>query len=125
MSYPTLELVAMANETRATILQRLEKGDMTVGDLAEGLSVSRPAVSQHLRILEKAKLVSEEFQGTRHVYSIDLKGFSNVRAWLDRFWTDALNNFAAEVNRQNMELQKDAKLRNSADSKKDSGRSSS
>jgi DNA-binding transcriptional ArsR family regulator len=98
-----LELLAMANQTRATILQRLEKGDLTVGEIAEGLSGSRPAVSQHLRILEKAKLVSEEFHGTRHVYSIDLKGFSKVRVWLDRFWMDALNNFAAEVDRQKME----------------------
>lgn len=111
MSYPTLELAAIANETRACILERLESGEKTVGELAEGLPVSRPAISQHLRVLEEAKLVTEEYRGTRHVYRLDLKGFAGIRSWLDRFWTNSLANFAAEVERQNREREKDAKRR--------------
>lgn len=104
MSYPIAALAAIANPSRARILERLQDGEKTVGELAEGLPVSRPAISQHLRVLEQAGLVSEEFRGTRHIYRIDLNGFAGIRTWLDRFWTDALENFAAEVDRQNREL---------------------
>ena len=101
MSYPTSELLALASETRATILQRLEAGPRTVGEIAQGLPVSRPAISQHLRILEQAKLVTEEYQGTRHIYRIDPTGLATLRTWLDRFWTRSLDAFATEVERQN------------------------
>lgn len=101
MSYPTAELMALASETRANILQRLEAGPMTVGEIAQGLPVSRPAISQHLRVLEGAKLVTEEYRGTRHIYRIDPTGLVALRAWLDRFWTHSLEAFAAEVARQN------------------------
>lgn len=84
---------ALANETRVSILERLEAGEKTVGELADGLPVSRPAISQHLRVLEEAKLVSEEFRGTRHVYRIDLTGFGIVRMWLNRFWNERLDTF--------------------------------
>ena len=100
MSYPVGTLAAVANETRAQILQRLEGGEKTVGELADGLPVSRPAISQHLRVLEQANLVKEEYRGTRHVYRLDLNGFAGIRTWVDRFWTNALSNFAAEVERQ-------------------------
>jgi DNA-binding transcriptional ArsR family regulator len=103
MSYPVGTLAAIANETRAQILQRLEGGEKTVGELAEGLPVSRPAISQHLRVLEQAKLVTEEYRGTRHVYRLDLNGFAGIRSWVDRFWTNALASFAAEVERQKQE----------------------
>lgn len=103
MSYPVGTLAAVANETRAQILQRLEGGEKTVGELADGLPVSRPAISQHLRVLEQAKLVTEKYQGTRHVYRLDLNGFATIRSWVDRFWTDALTSFAAEVERQKQE----------------------
>jgi DNA-binding transcriptional ArsR family regulator len=103
VSYPITALAAVANETRARILERLEAGEKTVGELAEGLPVSRPAISQHLRVLEQAKLVTEEYRGTRHVYRLDLKGFAGIRSWVDRFWGDALESFAAEVERQNRE----------------------
>lgn len=101
MSYPSAELTALANDTRAQILQKLERGPLTVGEIASGLPVSRPAISQHLRVLEDAKLVSEEYQGTRHIYRLDLTGLIALRAWLDRFWTTSLDAFAAEVDRQN------------------------
>jgi DNA-binding transcriptional ArsR family regulator len=101
MAYPSIELIALASETRARILQRLEAGPMTVGEIADGLPVSRPAISQHLRVLEDAKLVTEEHQGTRHIYRIDPTGLVELRAWLDRFWTHSLDAFATEVARQN------------------------
>lgn len=101
MPYPSDELMALSSETRALILERLEKGPLTVGEIAKGLPVSRPAISQHLRVLENAKLVTEKYQGTRHIYRIDPTGLVALRAWLDRFWTHSLDAFAAEVERQN------------------------
>lgn len=101
VAYPSAELLALSSETRARILQRLEGGPMTVGEIAAGLPVSRPAISQHLRVLESAKLVTEEYHGTRHIYRIDPTGLVELRAWLDRFWTHSLDAFAAEVARQN------------------------
>lgn len=90
----------MANPARAQLLAKLELGPKTVGELAAGMSVSRPAVSQHLRVLERARLVKEEFHGRRHVYEIDLAGLSVLRSWLDRFWTQSLSAFAAEIEKQ-------------------------
>lgn len=90
----------MANTTRAQLLQRLESGPKTVGELAAGLPISRPAVSQHLRLLEQAHLVKEEFQGRCHVYEIDLTGLQVLRLWLDGFWTRSLSAFAAEIEKQ-------------------------
>lgn len=101
MSYPVLELAAVANETRARILERLETGDKTAGELAAGLPVSRPAVSQHLRVLRQAKLVTAEYRGTRHIYRIDRNGFAGIKLWLDEFWAKAVANFAADAEREN------------------------
>jgi DNA-binding transcriptional ArsR family regulator len=92
-------LVALADPTRRRVFERLRAGPMPVGEIARGLPVSRPAVSQHLKILKGAGLVREEAQGTRHVYSIDPKGLGAVRRWLDQFWDDALSAFAIEVER--------------------------
>src|SRR5476649_36163 len=110
MSYPVSAMAAIANETRAQILQRLEGGEKTVGELAEGLPVSRPAISQHLRVLEQASLVTEEFRGTRHVYRLDLNGFSGIRTLVDRLWANALTSFASEVERQKKEKSASADL---------------
>ncbi len=104
MSYPSAAFTALASETRVQILQRLEKGPLTVGEIAAGLPVSRPAISQHLRVLESVQLVTEEYRGTRHIYRIDPTGIVALRAWLDRFWTHTLDAFAQEVERQNKEL---------------------
>lgn len=101
MPYPFSELLALANDTRATLLERLEKGPLTVGELTKGLPVSQPAVSQDLRVLEQAQLVTEEYQGTRHIYRLNPDGLRVLRAWLDRFWTISLDAFAAEVERGN------------------------
>jgi DNA-binding transcriptional ArsR family regulator len=103
MSYPVAELNALSSETRVEILRRLEHGPLPVGAIAKGLPMSRPAVSQQLRVLEQAHLVTEEYQGTRHIYKIDPAGLMVIRAWLDRFWTHSINAFAREVDRQTQE----------------------
>lgn len=90
-------LAALADPTRRAVFERLAAGPLPVGRIAEGLPVSRPAVSQHLRVLKAAGLVADEAQGTRRVYRIDPPGLGPLRAWLDRFWDEALASFAAEV----------------------------
>ena len=90
-------LAALADPTRRRIFERLRKGPKPVGRLAAGLPVSRPAVSQHLKVLKEAGLVREEREGARHVYHIDPRGLGQLRAWLDQFWDSALDAFRAEV----------------------------
>jgi len=68
-----------------------------VGELARGLPISRPAVSQHLRVLKQAQLVQDEAMGTRRYYRIDPRGLAALRAYLDTFWEDALEAFQAKV----------------------------
>jgi DNA-binding transcriptional ArsR family regulator len=75
----------------------LRKGGLPVTQIARGLPVSRPAVSQHLKVLKEAGLVREERDGTRRIYEIDPKGLGQLRRWLDRFWDEALGAFRAEV----------------------------
>jgi DNA-binding transcriptional ArsR family regulator len=79
------------------IFQRLANGPMAVNELAGTLPVSRPAVSQHLKVLKEAGLVTDRPEGTRRVYYIDPEGLGALRAWLDRFWDDALAAFQAQV----------------------------
>jgi DNA-binding transcriptional ArsR family regulator len=88
-------LDALGDSRRRSILERLLDGPMAVGVLADQLPISRPAVSQHLRVLKEAELVSEAVAGTRHLYRINPAGFEAVRGYFDRFWTTALDNFAA------------------------------
>lgn len=90
---------ALADPTRREVFQRLQGGGRSVGEIARDLPVSRPAVSQHLKVLKEAGLVSDRAQGTRRVYHIDPNGLGTVRAWLDQFWDVALQSFAAEVAR--------------------------
>ena len=87
--------VALADPTRRAVFERLRKGPRAVGEIAEGLPVSRPAVSQHLKVLKEARLVSAYRDGTRQFYAIDTQGLADVRAYLDTFWGDALNAFKA------------------------------
>jgi DNA-binding transcriptional ArsR family regulator len=93
-------LVALADPTRRKIFERLRRGPSAVGRLAEGLPVSRPAVSQHLKVLKEAGLVSEEQDGARRIYRIDPEGLGQLRQWLDRFWDDALDSFKAEAEKK-------------------------
>src|SRR5262245_45301637 len=88
---------ALADPTRRKIFERLRRGPSAVGVLAEDMPVSRPAVSQHLKVLKEAGLVSEEQDGARRIYHIDPQGLGQLRKWLDGFWDDALENFKAEA----------------------------
>ncbi len=92
-------LAALADPTRRKVFERLRAGPRPVGEIAAGLPVSRPAVSQHLKVLKEAGLVQEEAQGTRRIYQIDPKGLGQLRAWLDQFWDGALEAFRAEAER--------------------------
>jgi DNA-binding transcriptional ArsR family regulator len=92
-------LGALGDPTRRAIFERLSAHPSAVGDLARGLPVSRPAVSQHLRVLKEAGLVQEISQGTRRIYSLDPRGIGAMRRWLDAHWAsalDAFKNFADE-----------------------------
>jgi DNA-binding transcriptional ArsR family regulator len=94
-------IAALADPTRRQVLESLRKGPAPVGVIAAGLPVSRPAVSQHLKVLKDAGLVTDHAEGARRVYAIDPKGLGPLRAWLDELWDGALIAFAAEVDRQN------------------------
>src|SRR5919205_1591928 len=86
--------VALADRTRRSIVERLAHGPMAVGELARDLPVSRPAVSQHLKVLKCAGLVRDHAVGTRRVYRLDPTGLELLRADLDRFWAQALATYA-------------------------------
>ena len=90
---------ALADPTRRDIFERIARAPTAVGELADELPVSRPAVSQHLKVLKEAGLVMDRAEGTRRVYEIDPKGLGALRAWLDQFWGAALDAFKAEVER--------------------------
>lgn len=94
-----LALTALADPTRRAVFERLRRGPASVGEVAADLPVSRPAVSQHLKALKKAGLVRYEAAGARRLYELDPGGLAELRAWLDRFWDEALAAFKAEVER--------------------------
>jgi len=93
------ELAALADPTRRAIFERVAAGPASVGELADGLPVSRPAVSQHLRVLKDAGLVRDRKEGTRRIYQVDPAGVGALRDYLDRFWNEALTAFRDEVER--------------------------
>ncbi len=90
-------LECLSDPTRRRVFERLRSGPQSVGVLARGLPVSRPAVSQHLKALKAAGLVMDKSEGTRRVYHIDPDGLGELRRWLDQFWGDALDSFKQEV----------------------------
>jgi DNA-binding transcriptional ArsR family regulator len=90
-------LECLSDPTRRRVFERLRSGPQSVGVLAHGLPVSRPAVSQHLKALKAAGLVTDKSEGTRRVYHIDPDGLGELRRWLDQFWGDALESFKQEV----------------------------
>ncbi|HEV8411328.1 MAG TPA: metalloregulator ArsR/SmtB family transcription factor [Gemmatimonadaceae bacterium] len=90
MANTSRAFIALGDPTRQLILERLAKRPLPVGKIAAGLPVSRPAVSQHLKILRAAGLVSQAQHGTRRVYRIDPRGIDAMRTYLDRFWDRAL-----------------------------------
>jgi|SRR5450631_2455705 DNA-binding transcriptional ArsR family regulator len=91
---------ALADPTRRTIFERVAKKPSAVGALAKGLPVSRPAVSQHLRVLKEAGLVTEDPDGTRRIYRIDPRGIAAMREWLDSHWAVALDAFKEFADKQ-------------------------
>jgi len=99
MAYAEI-FTALADPTRRHIFEALRGKSKTVGELAEGQPVSRPAVSQHLRVLESAGLVSVEPQGNRRLYLIKHEGLYELRRYLESFWSDALSAYGAEIARR-------------------------
>ena len=88
---------ALGEPIRREILERLRRGPLPVGELARGLPVSRPAVSQHLRVLKMAELVRDEAVGTRRLYRLNRRGFEALRSYFDSFWDEALEAFKTRV----------------------------
>lgn len=89
-----MALEVLADPTRRAVFERLRTGPRSVRQIAEGLPVSRPAVSQHLAALKRAGLVADEPRGAARIYSIRRGGLDELRAWLDGFWDDALQAYA-------------------------------
>jgi DNA-binding transcriptional ArsR family regulator len=102
MAYGTA-LTVLADPTRRKVFERLCTGPRAVNALAAGLPVSRPAVSQHLKVLKEAGLVEERSEGVRRIYSVRREGLSELRDWLDSFWGDALDAFKVEAERSHKE----------------------
>jgi DNA-binding transcriptional ArsR family regulator len=92
-------LDALGDPTRRAVFQRLRGGPRSVTQISRGMKVSRPAVSQHLKVLKDAHLVSDRPEGTRRLYTIDARGVEALRSWLGTFWDIALARFkeAAEL----------------------------
>ena len=96
-TYRERQLDAIGDGTRRAILARLIRGPLPVGKLARGFPISRPAISQHLRILKDAKLVIDRAEGSRRVYQLNPEGFASLRQYFDQFWVTALAAFKQKV----------------------------
>ena len=103
MAYRSAALLALGDPTRLAILERLADRPSAVVDLARELPVSRPAVSQHLRVLKDAGLVIDQAVGNRRIYRVDPDGLAGVRDQLERFWTKALAAYRATVEQESEE----------------------
>jgi len=93
-------LDALGDPTRRQVFERLAAGPLPVGAIARSLPVSRPAVSQHLKVLKEAGLVVDRAEGTRRYYQASAQGVAALRAWLDRFWDRALASFQVAAERE-------------------------
>ena len=98
-AYQSNGIAVLGDSTRRAIFERLARGPCSVGELAEELPVTRPAVSQHLRVLKDAGLVFDRPDGTRRLYQLDPDGVGALRAYLDQFWNQALAAFKAAAER--------------------------
>ncbi|WP_371168351.1 ArsR/SmtB family transcription factor [Aliiroseovarius sp. 2305UL8-7] len=96
-------LIALADPTRRQVFEAVAKAPRPVGALAKGLPVSRPAVSQHLKVLSDAGLVVCHEQGTRRIYAVRPEGLAELRQWLDQYWGDVLESFAQEINERKID----------------------
>jgi DNA-binding transcriptional ArsR family regulator len=93
MAYVSEQLAALADPTRLAVFERLAKRPAAVQEIAAHFPVSRPAISQHLRVLKDASLVLDEAVGNRRVYRVNPTGIEEIRSYFDRFWGDALSSF--------------------------------
>lgn len=100
MSYGERVLDALGDPTRRMVFKRVRGGARSVQEIADGMDVSRPAVSQHLRVLKAARLVIDRAEGTRRFYEVDPRGIEAVRDWLDGFWDKSLAAFKAAAERE-------------------------
>lgn len=107
MTYLVQTLDVLADPTRRRILEKLRQGPCPVGEIAANLPVSRPAVSQHLKLLKETGLVAERRAGTRHYFALAPEGLGELRAYIDGLWSDALTAFAAHVARETPEKEAD------------------
>jgi DNA-binding transcriptional ArsR family regulator len=99
-AYLQAGLDALGDATRMAIFQKLANGPVAVNELAQTLPVSRPAVSQHLRVLKDAGLVMDSKAGTRRLYQLNPEGVARLRAHFDKMWTRAMNNFQAAAEKE-------------------------
>lgn len=93
-------LDALGDPTRRIVFKRLRKGDRSVREIAEGMDVSRPAVSQHLKVLRAAGLIVVHVEGARRLYGVDTRGIEALRDWLDGFWDETLDAFKQSAERE-------------------------
>ena len=108
-TYEERALDALGDPTRRLVFKRLRGGSRSVGEIADGLDVSRPAVSQHLRVLKAARLVTDRAEGTRRFYAVDTRGIEALRRWLDGFWNEALAAFKVAAEREANQANKERK----------------
>jgi DNA-binding transcriptional ArsR family regulator len=99
-SYQAAQLDAFGDPTRRAILEHLLRGPLPVGKLAEEFPISRPAISQHLKVLKDARLVVDRVSGTRRVYELNPEGFESLREYFDQFWDQALTAFKRKIEEQ-------------------------
>jgi len=99
-TYTNAQLDALGDPTRRAIIDHLLRGPASVGRLAEEFPISRPAISQHLRVLKQANLVTDQAAGTRRVYQLNPQGFESLREYFDQFWSSALAAFQRKVEEQ-------------------------
>lgn len=100
LTYEERAFDALGDATRRAVLKRLRGGGRSVGEIADGMEVSRPAVSQHLKILKEARLVTVHSEGTRRVYTVHRQGIELLRKWFDQFWDEALLAFKDAAERE-------------------------
>lgn len=99
-AYAERALDALGDPTRRQVFRSLKGGERSVGDIARRMDVTRPAVSQHLKILKDAGLVVDRAEGTRRLYSVDSRALEAVRRWLDEIWTESLSAFKEAAERE-------------------------
>jgi DNA-binding transcriptional ArsR family regulator len=93
-------LDALGDATRRRVFNSLRHGSRSVREIAQGMDVTRPAVSQHLKVLKEAGLVAVRAEGTRRLYTVDSRGIEALRSWLDKFWDEALTAFKAAAEQE-------------------------